>query len=287
MAPGDTPFQRWLYRRKLLVIVLFALLMAGLLLLCLVSPVPLDPRPTRMPVKFIVPPYAGTTVPGAYVAWAGPNGAIPPTREPADPLAPGNQVLGFDCLSYLGSGSDEGIAAVWDNPNAINWRPYDTCLESAATRTVKLPDGRTIPQPVILTIPSTFADAGARWYNTPGHGAAGTLDNPLIRLHLPPWMQNDTYRFTFQVPESGLYYQSVRYDGAFKTKMIEFVKAAGARYNANSQVSAVRIGIRRRLRAPIRWTARGMRRIPAGIAWSRPTSWHSGRWPIEMAAPRI
>jgi len=152
-------------------------------------------------------------------------------------------MLGFDCLTYLASG-DTGVTGTWEKSGSINWGPFDRCLRMAAERTITLPDGSSAPQPVILTVPSSFTDAGTRWYRTGGHGAPGTIDNPLVRLYLPAWMQNDTYRFTFRMADaeqSGYYYQSLRYDGLFKQKMIEFVRQAGARYNTNPQVAAVRV----------------------------------------------
>ena len=260
MAPRDASLRQWLYRHKLWVILSLTLLIAGLVFLSLVvrprphpptltatppssTAAPPPPTLTRLPEQFSRARSVEEAVSGAYVAWSVPDKAIPPTREPLDPLAPGNQVLGLDCLTYLGSGSDQGIVGTWDNPNAINWGPYDNCLDALARRTVKLPDGRTVPQPVILTLPSTYSDVGARWYDTPGHGEPGTADNPIIRLHLPPWMQNETYRFTFQVPESGKFYQSLRYGGAFKQKIIQFIQAAGVRYNNHPQVSAIRIAV--------------------------------------------
>ncbi len=229
---------RWLLRAAALGI--FVCLLAG----C--TPAPVIPEPVFTPTP--EPPARPAsmrpdTIAGAYLAWGVAQNAVPPTRVPSDPLAPGNQILGIDCLTYLGSGGDVGISGVWENQNAINWGAYDACINAAAQRTVTLTDGSTVTQPVILTIPSSFSDTGSRWYRTGGHGAPGTAGNPYMRLHLPPWMQNDAYRFTFQMPESGNYYQSLRYDGAFKARMIEFVRAAGARYNSHPQVAAVRIAV--------------------------------------------
>lgn len=210
------------------------------------APAPVIPQPAFTSTSEPVVQPAGLrpeTIAGAYLAWGVAQNAVPPTRAPSDPLAPGNQILGIDCLTYLGSGGDVGISGVWENQNAINWGAYDACINAAAQRTVTLTDGRTVAQPVILTIPSSFSDTGSRWYRTGGHGAPGTADNPYMRLHLPPWMQNDAYRFTFQMPESGNYYQSLRYDGAFKDRMIEFVREAGVRYNGKPQISAVRVAV--------------------------------------------
>lgn len=61
------------------------------------------PPPARTPFAY---PDA---IRGAYVAWALPDQAIPPARDAADPLAPGNHVLGLDCLTYLGPGDDPGM----------------------------------------------------------------------------------------------------------------------------------------------------------------------------------
>ncbi len=61
-------------------------------------------------------------VPGMYVAWGSPAIAVPPTREPGDPPA-GNEILGVDCISYLGSGGDVGATGVWDSRQSINWAP--------------------------------------------------------------------------------------------------------------------------------------------------------------------
>ncbi len=210
------------------------------------TPVPAAPSPTSAPMSEPLARPASQRrddLAGAYVAWSVAQNAVPPTRAASDPLAPGNEILGIDCLTYLGSGGDVGVSGVWDNRNAINWGAYDACINAAGQRTVTLTDGRVVPQPVILTIPSSFSDTGSRWYRTAGHGAPGSADNPYMRLHLPPWMQNDAYRFTFQMPGSGNYYQSLRYDGAFKERMIEFVRAAGQRYNSNPQVAAVRVAV--------------------------------------------
>ncbi len=203
------------------------------------------PPPTLPPVQSPEPPAGKPLivpgVPGLYVAWSTAGNAIPPTREPGDPLAPGNEMVGVDCISYLGSGGDVGATGVWDARSAINWSPYDYCLKQAAAAKVKLADGQVVPQPVILTVPSGYSDTGSRWYNTTGHGEPGSAGNPFIRLHLPPWMQNDAYRFSFTVPASGNVYQSIRYGGEFKKRMIEFIQAAGQRYNSNPQVAAVRV----------------------------------------------
>jgi YVTN family beta-propeller protein len=237
----------WLGQRRQLGSLLCAVALGILVwLLAGCTPAPVIPQPVFTPTPEPPARPAGRlpdTIAGAYLAWGVAQNAVPPTRAPSDPLAPGNQILGIDCLTYLGSGGDVGITGVWENQNAINWGAYDACINAAAQRTVTLTDGSTIPQPVILTIPSSFSDTGSRWYRTGGHGAPGTANNPYMRLHLPRWMQNDAYRFTFQMPESGNYYQSLRYDGAFKTRMIEFVRAAGARYNSHPQVAAVRIAV--------------------------------------------
>lgn len=224
-------------------------LVAGLVLLlivialaaCQTQPVP--PRPTGSPIGTPQPeskPLSVPAVPGLYVAWGSAGLAVPPAREPGDAAGSGSQLLGFDCLTYLGSGGDVGAKGVWERQRSIDWSAYDACLSQAAQRKVTLPDGEVIPQPVIFTLPASFSDTGSRWYNTAGRGAPGTEDNPFMRLHLPPWMQNDAYRFTFQGP-SGQWYQSIRYGGEFKQRMIEFIQAAGARYNSNPQIAAVRI----------------------------------------------
>lgn len=247
MEPSDSPFAHWLHRHPTLAIVLFALLVAAALFACRTPSRLLPTPPPESPVrKPATPAGPGIVFPGAYVAWAAATNAVPPTRAADDPAGAGNQMLGFDCLTYLGSGGDVGISGTWDSRSRINWDPYDRCLAAAATRTVRLVDGRTVLQPVILTLPSSFADSGARWYRTPGYGAPGTADNPLVRLHLPVWMQTDAYRFTFQMTgpgQSGYFYQSIRYDGPFKERMIEFVREAGMRYNGHPQVAAVRVAV--------------------------------------------
>jgi len=203
----DDSVANWLRRRSALLIMLLALLISASIILCQVLGGLFRPSPPPTPPGAIPPTARGTAIPGAYVAWGMASNAIPPTRAPSDPLAPGNEILGVDCLTYLGTGGDVGLTSVtWENAGAINWAPYDQCIDAAAKRTVKLPDGREVPQPIALTIPSTFSDAGSRWYKTGGHGEPGTADNPFIRLHLPAWMQDDTYRFTFQVPGSGHIY---------------------------------------------------------------------------------
>jgi hypothetical protein len=166
-------------------------------------------------------------VPGEYVAWGVPTVAVPPTRRPDDPLYPGNHILGLDCLTYLGSGG--GVSnAVWDDYDQINWQPCYDCLDGAAARTVKLPSGDEVPQPVSLVIPPSFMDPGG----------AGTPSNPYIKLHKPAWMSSD---YTFQFTADGHTYQSFRYDTLFKEAMIEFVEAAGTEFDANPQVSLVRL----------------------------------------------
>ena len=201
-----------------------------LLLLCVTlvgcTDITIPPRPSPIPPDRTPSPdqkpLAGPGIPGLYLAWGSAANGVPPTREPGDPAGPGNEVFGLDCLTYLGSGGDVGVNGVWERQQTINWSSVDYCISEAAKRTVTLPDGEVIPQPVILTLPSSYADAGSRWYQTDGHGAPGTEDNPFIRLHLPTWMQNDTYRFTFQAP-TGQWYQSIRYGGDFKARMIELM----------------------------------------------------------------
>jgi YVTN family beta-propeller protein len=206
---------------------------------CIPIHVPPQPPATPPALPPDEKPLVVPGIPGLYLAWSTASLAVPPTRTPGDPLAPGNHILGVDCLSYLGSGGDMGIAGVWDRRSSFDWRPIDNCLQLAARRTIKLADGREVPQPVVLTLPPSFMDTGSKWYQTAA-AAPGTEGNPFVRLHLPPWMQNETYRFTFQAP-SGVYYQSLRYGGEFQQRMIEFVRAAGQRYNSNPQVAAVRV----------------------------------------------
>ncbi|MGE5603937.1 MAG: hypothetical protein ACM30E_12880, partial [Nitrososphaerales archaeon] len=199
------------------------------------------PSPTLMPSPLpIGKPLVVPAIPGLYLASGSASNAIPPTREPGDPLAPGNEILGIDCGAYLGSGGDAGATGVWDERNAINWSPYDACLKQAGASTVKLTTGQVIAQPVILTLPGAFSEAGSQWYKTAGHGEPGRAGNPFMRLHLPLWMQSDAYRFTFTAP-SGKVFQSIRYGGEFKQRMIEFLQATGERYNGNPQVAAVRL----------------------------------------------
>ena len=110
-------------------------------------------------------------------------------------------MVGVDCLTYLGRGSG-ATTATWDDPNSINWKPYDDCIATASKNTVKLPDGRQVAQPVALTLPSSFMD----------YGGAGTESNPYTVLHLPAWMRNDRYTFDFSV--NGHTYQGIRYTNA-------------------------------------------------------------------------
>jgi hypothetical protein len=195
--------------------------------------------PQRQPGRAIVAGRS-TVVAGAYMSWATNAQAIPPTRLPDDPLGPGNQILGVDCLTYLGSGGDVGAGTVWDNEKAINWGWFDLCLRNSAQQTITLSSGAVISQPVVLSIPSLYMSDGARFYQSGNHGAPGSSTNPFVRLHLPPWMQNEKYRFTFQTP-GGKWYQSLTYNGAFKDKMKQFIQEAGARYNGNPQVSVVKV----------------------------------------------
>ena len=189
--------------------------------------------------------------PGAYVSWAYIPNAIPPPRPATDPLYPGNNMLGAECLIYMGTGGDLSTLnsgnVLWDTApvgakSNINWGIIDTCLSQAAVHTVKLADGSSVPQPIILSIPPHYSQPGARWADTPGHGIPGSLDNPFNRLMLPPWMGNSTYRFTFTAP-SGNWYQMPTYNGAFKEKMKQFITEAGARYNGNSQIGVVKIAV--------------------------------------------
>ncbi len=114
---GESSLRRWLRettRRPWLIILILALVIAGAGLLCQILFAPFGPKPPKTPTPTLPPqalplPGTGTTVPGAYVAWTSPDKAVPPTRLPSDPLAPGNQILGFDCGTYLGSGGDVGI----------------------------------------------------------------------------------------------------------------------------------------------------------------------------------
>ena len=144
-------------------------------------------------------------------------------------------MVGVDCLTYLGRGSG-ATTATWDDPNSINWKPYDDCIAAASKNTVKLPDGRQIAQPVALTLPSSFMD----------YGGAGTESNPYTVLHLPAWMRNDSFTFDFSV--NGHKYQGIRYTNPntandFLERMKFFVTEAGKRYNANPAVSLVRVYI--------------------------------------------
>ncbi|MBM4460683.1 MAG: DNRLRE domain-containing protein, partial [Chloroflexi bacterium] len=216
-------FLCWRRRRPILAVLIAVLLVALLVLLvCLLrSPTPFwrPPKPPPTPPKWYPPP--GDYVPAELVAWDVPAFAVPPTREPADPLAPGNEILGIDCLTTL----DE----TWPTAGAINWGPYDNCIERAGHQ-VKLPDGRRVGQPIALTIPSSFMYEGGQ----------GTAEEPFIRLVGGSWLMNDAYRFKFASP-AGHWYQSWRYDGEFKQRIKQFVKEAGGRYNNNPRISVVRL----------------------------------------------
>jgi hypothetical protein len=112
-----------------------ALLLISIALVgCRGETVPPRPLPSRA-VDTPPPAQKSLTVPGIpglYLAWGSPVNAVPPTREPDDPLAPGNELVGIDCFAYLGSGGDVGITGVWDRRAAINWGPYDYCIKEAA-----------------------------------------------------------------------------------------------------------------------------------------------------------
>ncbi len=180
---------------------------------------PLPPvLPTARPVKSV---QGSMGIPGEYVAWASAAAAVPPTREPADPLAPGNEALGVNCLVLL--------SEVWPSETTINWSRYDYCI-SSATPKVKVVGVGEIDQPIALTIPPSFMD----W------GGSGTASDPFIALIGASWLQTDTYKFKFQTP-AGQWYQSWRYDGAFKERMKELVVKAGVQYNANPRVGLVRL----------------------------------------------
>ncbi len=161
-------------------------------------------------------------VPGAYVAWSLPEYAVPPTRSPDDPLYPGHHILGLDCLTYLDQ--------VWPVENSISWASYDRCLNALERRKVKLPDGREVPQPMILTLPPSFMDPGG----------SGTARDPFIKLIGPAWMLNDTYRVRFQTAD-GKWYQTWRYDQAFTDAMVRLIRAAAERYDRHPGVSLVRL----------------------------------------------
>ncbi len=236
-------------RRPLLILLAVASLLAAVLLLGwlrvwprprplqgtptvapIASPIPsptVSPTVTpavQPPIRAILPP--ATAIPGVYIAWAGLADAIPPTRPPSDPLAPGNQIVGMDCLTYLDG--------VWSDPDQINWQPVDDCLGVAAKLTVKLPDESVVSQPVALTLPSSFMDLGG----------SGTESGPYTVLHVPAWMQNDRYTFAFSV--NGHTYRSIRYVNGgisddFLQRMKFFVTEAGRRYNVNPAVSLIRV----------------------------------------------
>jgi YVTN family beta-propeller protein len=183
-------------------------------------PGPVAPLTEVSTSQHIMPLPPGT-IPGAYLAWAQPIDAVPPTREPADPLAPGNEIVGIDCLAYL--------SQIWPVESTFNWAPYDQCI-AAASYKVKLPTGQTVDTPVMLTIPPSFMDPGG----------TGSSSDPFIKLWGGNWMMNDTYRFKFATP-AGQWYWSWRYDGPFLDKIKALVREAGTRYNDNARVSFVRV----------------------------------------------
>ncbi|MCX6786850.1 MAG: hypothetical protein NTU85_03515 [Candidatus Kaiserbacteria bacterium] len=182
-----------------------------------------------------------TPVRGFYASSGLPPQQVPPTRVPGDPIG-GNQVLGADCLSYLGSGGDVGVVnGVWENYAAYDWSGPDTCFGQIADKTVTLTSGQVVSQPLMMAFPPIYMDYGARWYATGGHGAPGTAGNPFGRLHFPPWMTAaGTYSITYQTP-AGTWYEAPTYDGAFKTAMLQLIADAGARYSDNPQLVAVRV----------------------------------------------
>jgi hypothetical protein len=253
-------------RPPAVVFLALALLIAGLAFICRLITLPqpkpptpaaatptlspmVTPTPSRTPTPTATRPPAeaiGALAPssaplrGVYLAWASAESARPPTRASDDPLAPGNQMVGVDCLSYLSIGAGAGIA-MWDDPDRINWQPIDDCINAAGKNQVNLPDpaggsgaGRTVRQPVALTLPSSFMD----W------GGSGTASDPFTILHLPDWMLNDQYTFVFDV--NGRKYRGIRYThpdlaSDFLERMKYFVTEAGKRYDANPAVSFVRV----------------------------------------------
>ncbi len=157
---------------------------------------------------------------------AGVGTAVPPLRPTTDPLyAPGARYpLGLVCtMSYLSN--------MWPSAGTGNiaWTEYDNCFAQAAPYTVTIASGEVISQPIILDVPPLWLL---------GDGGAGTGGDPWLTPMMPAWM-SDTTTFT----TTAGYYDSVTYDAGFKAYLIDFINAAGARYDANAQLAVVRVNL--------------------------------------------
>ncbi|NPA91862.1 MAG: DNRLRE domain-containing protein [Chloroflexi bacterium] len=114
------------------------------------------------------------------------------------------------------------------HPHAFDWEPIDTLLEKAARQRVRLPDGRQIPRPVILSV-SIYSQRGSSPFqfatHTPGYlrRAVGDLTIGDERWCAPqpaPPYANTTYR----------------------EELKAFIRALGQRYDQHPLVTAVMVG---------------------------------------------
>lgn len=169
----------------------------------------------------------------------------PPARPTYDPLytAGSRYPYGAECRYYMyqvwGTTPEDDV----DDENGectsepcstshIDWGVYDACIAVASQYTVTIRGGAVISQPVVLTIPPVYTDAG-------GNGATATPHWP---DYLPTWMDSLNFIGEFQNSVSGAWYRSIRYDNPhFVNRMRQLITEAGAKYNDDPTVAMVRI----------------------------------------------
>lgn len=226
-------------RRKRIIMVLVA---AGLLAVGLFATLNQYKEPEPGPIY----------VPRSLPAWVTPqygfvaNSTInnsprtPMPRPTYDPLYPGNYPIGMECQEYMSAvwpSTPTGGAACASWPcstSNITWTEYDNCINAAAAYTVTIRGGTVISQPVVLTIPGRWSEAGG----------SGTSGAPYNQNFMPAWMNSAGFSEVFTRTSGNTYYTGINYDNtSFLNRMKQMVAEAGARYNDDENVAAVRANI--------------------------------------------
>lgn len=177
-------------------------------------------------------------------AWVGyatiHNDAMTPIPRPTyDPLYPGNYPIGMECqerMDLVWSSGPDGADTCTTEPcstSNIDWSEFDTCINEAAAYTVTLASGVTVAQPVLLTIPPRWTEAGG----------SGTSGAPYNVENFAAWQTVLGWNQPFE-RVSGVWYTGVNYDDvSFLNRMKQFVTEAGARYNDDANVIGVRVNV--------------------------------------------